>query len=31
VRPVFGCVRYMSSANTAKKMRVKEYVKRYGA
>ena len=28
-RPVFGCVRFMSSANTAKKMRVKEYVKRY--
>ena len=28
-RAVFGCVRYMSSANTARKMRVKEYVRRY--
>jgi deoxyribodipyrimidine photo-lyase len=28
-RPVFGSVRYMSSANTAKKMRVKQYVTRY--
>jgi deoxyribodipyrimidine photo-lyase len=30
-RPVYGTIRYMSSANTAKKMRVKEYVRRYGA
>jgi deoxyribodipyrimidine photo-lyase len=29
-RPVFGSVRYMSSANTARKMRVKQYVTRYG-
>jgi deoxyribodipyrimidine photo-lyase len=29
-RPVFGTVRYMSSDNTARKMRVKPYVARYG-
>jgi deoxyribodipyrimidine photo-lyase len=29
-RPVFGTVRYMSSANTAKKLDVKEYMRRYG-
>ncbi|HEX5138999.1 MAG TPA: deoxyribodipyrimidine photolyase [Planctomycetota bacterium] len=29
-RPVFGTVRYMSSENTARKHRVKEYVRRYG-
>jgi deoxyribodipyrimidine photo-lyase len=28
-RPVFGTVRYMSSANTARKMRVEPYVARY--
>lgn len=28
-RPVLGVVRYMSSANTAKKMRVKEYVRKF--
>jgi deoxyribodipyrimidine photo-lyase len=28
-RSVFGTVRYMSSANTARKMRVKEYIARY--
>jgi len=30
-RPVFGTVRYMSSANTARKMDVKPYLARYGA
>jgi deoxyribodipyrimidine photo-lyase len=30
-RPVFGVVRYMSSANTARKVRVKEYIRRYAA
>lgn len=29
-RPVLGTVRYMSSANTAKKLDVKEYLRRYG-
>jgi deoxyribodipyrimidine photo-lyase len=29
-RPIFGTVRYMSSANTARKVRVKEYLARYG-
>ncbi|OYV97803.1 MAG: deoxyribodipyrimidine photolyase, partial [Acidobacteria bacterium 37-65-4] len=29
-RPVFGTVRYMSSANTARKLRVKRYLARYG-
>ena len=28
-RPIFGKVRYMSSRNTAKKVRVKEYIKRF--
>ena len=28
-RPVFGIVRYMSSANTARKVRVREYIRRY--
>ena len=28
-RPVFGKIRYMSSANTARKVRVKDYVARY--
>ncbi len=30
-RPVFGTVRYMSSANTARKLRVKRYLARYGS
>jgi deoxyribodipyrimidine photo-lyase len=29
-RPVFGTVRYMSSANTARKLHVKEYLREYG-
>ena len=29
VRPVFGKVRYMSSQNTARKVRVKDYIKKY--
>ena len=29
VRPVFGSVRWMSSANTARKMSVKEYLRKY--
>ncbi len=29
-RPIFGTVRYMSSENTARKVRVRDYVKRYG-
>jgi deoxyribodipyrimidine photo-lyase len=28
-RPVYGTIRYMSSANTARKMRVTEYIRRY--
>jgi deoxyribodipyrimidine photo-lyase len=28
-RPIFGTVRYMTSASTAKKLRVKEYLRRY--
>ncbi|MCU0256321.1 MAG: hypothetical protein MUF60_06235, partial [Vicinamibacterales bacterium] len=28
-RPIFGVVRYMSSENTARKVRVKDYVRRY--
>jgi deoxyribodipyrimidine photo-lyase len=28
-RPVFGTVRYMSSENTARKVRVREYIRRY--
>ena len=30
-RPIFGKVRYMSSENTARKVRVREYIKRYSA
>lgn len=30
-RPIFGTVRYMSSENTARKLHVKEYVRRYAA
>lgn len=29
-RPIFGTVRYMTSANTARKLHVKEYLRRYG-
>lgn len=29
-RPIFGTVRYMSSANTARKLHVEEYLRRYG-
>ena len=29
-RPIFGVVRYMTSENTARKVRVKEYLARYG-
>jgi deoxyribodipyrimidine photo-lyase len=29
-RPIFGVIRYMSSENTAKKLRVKRYLDRYG-
>ena len=28
-RPIFGTVRYMSSENTARKLRVKDYLARY--
>jgi deoxyribodipyrimidine photo-lyase len=31
IRPVFGCIRYMSSDNTAKKFRVKGYLAKYSA
>ncbi len=31
VRPVFGTIRYMSSENTARKISVKNYIKKYGA
>jgi len=30
VRPIFGCVRYMSSANTKKKLDLKRYLARFG-
>jgi len=30
-RPVFGKVRYMSSQNTARKLRVRGYLDKYGA
>ena len=29
-RPIFGTVRYMTSANTARKLHVKEYLRRHG-
>ncbi|MFO0918184.1 MAG: deoxyribodipyrimidine photolyase [Planctomycetaceae bacterium] len=29
-RPIFGTIRYMSSQNTARKLSVKEYLRRYG-
>ena len=28
-RPIFGTVRYMSSENTARKVRIRDYVQRY--
>lgn len=28
-RPIFGKIRYMSSDNTARKVKVKQYIKRY--
>lgn len=31
VRPVFGSIRYMSSENTARKLSVKKYIKKYSA
>lgn len=30
LRPVFGSVRYMSSQNTVRKLRMREYLRRYG-
>jgi deoxyribodipyrimidine photo-lyase len=30
-RPIFGKVRYMSSENTARKVRVRKYVERYSS
>ncbi|PID38505.1 MAG: deoxyribodipyrimidine photolyase [Proteobacteria bacterium] len=30
-RPIFGKIRYMSSENTARKVKVKEYIARYGS
>ncbi|MCK6446616.1 MAG: deoxyribodipyrimidine photolyase [Planctomycetes bacterium] len=29
VRPIFGCIRYMSSENTRRKLRVEEYVEKF--
>jgi deoxyribodipyrimidine photo-lyase len=29
-RPIFGTIRYMSSENTARKLRVKDYLRKYG-
>ena len=29
-RPIIGNIRYMSSANTARKLRVKDYLRRFG-
>jgi deoxyribodipyrimidine photo-lyase len=29
IRPVFGSIRYMSSENTARKVSVKNYIKKY--
>jgi deoxyribodipyrimidine photo-lyase len=29
-RPIYGVIRYMSSANTAKKLRMKRYLARWG-
>jgi deoxyribodipyrimidine photo-lyase len=30
VRPIFGKIRYMSSENTARKVKVNEYIEKYG-
>ena len=30
-RPIYGAIRYMSSENTARKLRVREYLRRYSA
>jgi len=30
-RPVFGTVRYLSSQNTARKMNVQDYLRKYAA
>jgi deoxyribodipyrimidine photo-lyase len=30
-RPIFGHVRYMSSENTARKVRVRDYIERHAA
>ncbi len=30
-RPIFGTIRYMTSENTARKLRVREYLRRYGS
>ncbi|MCE9555772.1 MAG: deoxyribodipyrimidine photolyase [Planctomycetes bacterium] len=30
-RPIFGRIRYMSSANTSRKLRMRQYMERYGA
>jgi hypothetical protein len=30
-RPIFGVVRYMSSTNTARKVRVKDYIREYAS
>lgn len=30
-RPIFGQIRYMSSENTARKVRVKNYIRKYGS
>ena len=30
-RPIFGKVRYMSSENTARKLRVKQYIRKYSS
>jgi deoxyribodipyrimidine photo-lyase len=29
-RPIFGTIRYMSSDNTARKLHVKDYLRKYG-
>jgi deoxyribodipyrimidine photo-lyase len=31
IRPIFGCIRYMSSASTLKKLRLKKYLARWSA
>ncbi len=29
-RPIFGTIRYMSSANTVRKLKMKQYLRRFG-